>query len=177
MALTDLIVLESMLRPKLGKLVFDMSLTEDHSVENDITASPVARQSNKSDHVITRPRRLVMTGLISSQSATILGMVGNIADAFAGSKGRHITAWKRIVDMATKHDVISVYTTLEPYDNMIIKSARVMRTVDDSIEVMIDIRRVEDSDVFERFNVSDASADLISPDSPLGNMGSTVLNG
>ena len=177
MALTDLIVIDSMLRPKLGKLVFDLSIAEDHSIENAITSSPVSRQANKADHAITKPRRLVLTGLISSQSASILGMVDNIGDFFAGSAGRHITAWKRIVEMAEKHEVVSVYTTLEPYDNMMIKSARVLRTVDDSIEVAIEIVRVEDSDVFERFNVSELSGDLISPDSPLGNMGTTALNG
>lgn len=169
--------LENNLRPHIGFLVFDLNLTETHAVENDITTQPIASGANRARHAITRPRVFSCVGLVSSESAGLLDMWNNVRNALRGHDGRHIVAWRQIVEMAAKHETGTVRTTLETLPNMMIKRAEVVREQADGIFVNLTMRQIQVALVSEEYNVGAEFADSAQAAGNLGVQGTTTLAG
>ena len=170
------LIIESKLRPSVGSVVLDLAINEQHAVENEITDQPISTGADEADHAVTRPRRFVIEGIVSSQSASLLEVFRTLRPSNWRNAERHIAAWNRIVEMTEKHEVVRVFNTLEPLDRMMIESARVNRSVLDGLFVTIQLKQLRKS-LVKVVNFSDSFADIAAPDTALGTVGTSQVQG
>lgn len=106
-------------KPGIGPIVFDASFRESHSVQNQVTDEPIEDGAEVAVFIKTMPRSVVMT---VAQSSTPDQLVPTL------NRTRHVDAWIALRDMALRHDVVDVVTTLENYSRMVVLRCGTVRT-------------------------------------------------
>lgn len=118
-----------------GVLEFDADLTisEQHRRNADVTDHPIEDGSVISDHVITNPERLTLNGFVTDSQLIILGSnQGRTQDAFDALD----TLWRRA-------EPVNVVTTRKIYQNMIITQLQLPHNAPDSMRFSIDMRSIQ----------------------------------
>jgi hypothetical protein len=118
---------------RIGGLLIDASVSETHTIDADVTEYPVESGATISDHVQVKSPEVEMEGVITDAPLGYV-LVGNIENVvrsvsvlFGGSK-RSIDGYNVLVNLQANRIPFDVYTTLRKYQNMVIKSLRVIRT-------------------------------------------------
>jgi hypothetical protein len=118
---------------KIGGLLIDASVSETHSIEAEVTEYPVENGATVSDHIQVKSPELTMEGVITDAPLGyfIIGNIENIVRSvsvlFGGSK-RSIDGYNVLVNLQRNRIPFDVFTTLRKYENMVIKSLKVVRT-------------------------------------------------
>lgn len=98
----------------------DVTLTEEHGREAEVTDNPVERGIDVVDHRRIKPIQLKMSGIISDTPNDILEIInGATVDArLSGGEARSNTAYEKLKAIFLKQEPIIVVTALEFYENM-----------------------------------------------------------
>lgn len=136
----------------------DASISEDHSVEAEVTEHPVEEGADISDHVRRKPDRLTIQGWISNHpilinaSETAVGIAGGDPDKRA-QDGYEVL--ERIAKVGTQ---VAVFTTLKTYPRMLVLSLRAPRdaTRGGLLDVTIGLKEI-----------TTATTELVEPPEPV----------
>lgn len=168
-------------KPRIGGplpplVLFDAGLSEEHSIENEITDEPV-EDGYRTDGVITRPRVVRITGIVSSgHPLPRLGRSGDpITGITRGSNKLHIRAWRQLVQLFELRELVDIVTPIEAYENMVGQSARAPRAKTDgtSFRFSLVFRSVE---VARIDDVSDFSPELAELGGDVDDLGAQGLS-
>jgi hypothetical protein len=109
----------------------DASITEGHSFDTVITDHPVEAGANVSDHVRLVPSRLKISGIVSNQplSLTQINLNPTRADE----------AFATLLSYQEDAQLLTVTTTLQVYEDMLLKSLSVTRDKDTGNIVAMDL--------------------------------------
>jgi hypothetical protein len=131
MALRDLLgsdpqrVLIARKAPESGFVMVDVSLSEDHVREAELTDSPVETGSDVTDHRRIRPAQLSIRGLVTDTPASMLASIAAGPTPFSSlSKD----AYEKLRAQFEAHELVTVVTSLRVYDNMAWTSFRVHKS-------------------------------------------------
>lgn len=105
----------------VGFVVFDATVREVHSQENQITDHPVESGSDITDHVIRRPERLQLQGIVSGTPINLVS-VGPLAEA------RPQAAFEELSRLRREGELVTVTTSLKIYPDMLIEALTVERS-------------------------------------------------
>lgn len=109
----------SILRPssrtpnRIGALIIEATLVENHSLDSTVTEQPVENGANVSDHIITKPPRVTIDGFISN--TPVKDKPGNNAQ----------NAFEALYNIRDAKELVTVVTGFKVYDNMAIISVTV----------------------------------------------------
>lgn len=166
MPISDYIQMFNFARPQVGPIVFDGTLQEDHGIEIDVTEEPVEEGGLVADHRIVRPRALKLVGVL-------LAFPDSILPPFSFS--RHVTLWKRLVQLATLGDLHDVITTLEIHTAMTITYVRTVKGDGgrnaNGLDVEVGLRKFEFARIDVAQQIADAAQDLALGQAELGAQG------
>ena len=98
----------------IGDIVLDISVSEEHDYTSTIPAFPVEAGAEISDNVTLMPKKLVITGYVSSVS-----IFGDVEDPDS--------TYKKILDLRDSKKPFSVTTPLKVYENMMFSRITVPR--------------------------------------------------
>jgi hypothetical protein len=109
----------------------DVSVSESHSLQSDITEHPVETGSDISDHIRNRPRVLSIQGLVTDTPSGILALaiVPGLIDRFA-SIPRSIQIFQEIERNWVNKKTFDIVTGLKVYKNMGLVSVVIPRTAE-----------------------------------------------
>jgi hypothetical protein len=110
---------------KIAQIEVDVSISESHETECDITENPVEYGAAISDHVQVKPARLSIEGLVSD---TPIKFFQGLRDLFDDNRSRK--TYQELLLIQQNRQPIEVITGLKKYSNMILKSLVVPRTAD-----------------------------------------------
>lgn len=105
-------------KAKVGTVVMDTTITEDHRYSSRVTHYPVENGTIVSDHIINEPDVVVLSGIVSDTPLNILSSFNRSVDAF-----------NRLVEIHRRREVITVVTGIKVYPNMAITMLDVPRTI------------------------------------------------
>lgn len=118
----------------IDTLTLDASLSENHSVEVEVTDHPVEQGVNISDHRRRKPYSVTIEGVVTNTPSKPTGIshpvtsrghtwiATQVADATASA-----SAYSTLLALADASRLITVITALRRYDNMTITSLSVPR--------------------------------------------------
>lgn len=127
-------------KSKIGGISIDGSIREVTTRTMRISSNPIEDGSNIADHVIREPIRVVIEGVITDtpmglaaftdgSASTIGGVVDSISGIFGKSTSsgdtRSRQAYKELVSLLEKKELLEIVTKLETYDNLIFESITV----------------------------------------------------
>lgn len=101
-------------------LVIDATISEEHSIGVDTTDHPVEKGYNVTDHRRVRPRTIKLTGIMSNYPVKLFASAGGAKDYVANS-------WDMFKKWRDRGDLVTVATSLETYENMLITDVSVPR--------------------------------------------------
>jgi len=104
--------------------IVDAIPDEAHSLSISKTEFPIETGGAQTDNAVKNPDRLVLEGWVSNL------LINNDALVDLPAPGRPIEAWGRIRALAEDREPISVVTTLQTYDNMLITSVTARKNKD-----------------------------------------------
>lgn len=121
---------------------FDATLEEVHDWSAEVTTNPVENGAPVADHVIEKPDKLRLTGLITNSP-----LHGELAGQYFGGdtqSPRIQTAFEAIYELVKKREAIVVYTKHAIYTDMIIQSVNIPRnaSIGESIEFTMELVHV-----------------------------------
>ena len=118
---------------KVGNVVFDTVIMEDHRFNSRVTHYPVETGTIVSDHIINEPDVVVLQGLVSDTPLNILALFN-----------RSIQAFNQLVELQQRREVVTVVTGLKVYPGMAITSMNVPRTIKtgQSLTFTIQLQRI-----------------------------------
>lgn len=113
---------------------FDASLTEDHGVEADVSEKPVEVGIDVTDNYRVKARPFAFTGLISNTPLSASGIpaaaaVDSVNALVDGDEDPVLVAWKALNAIFDEAKVVTITTSLNTYENMVLTSLRVTRDV------------------------------------------------
>lgn len=138
----------------LGTLEFDATLTEQHSAQAEVTQFPVETGASISDHVVVRPARLRLEGLVSNtpiqdvfpgQAPDAEDRRGSVAKGRTSEwSGRAGAAYTQLVVLHELGTPVRVSTQLRDYDSMVIQTLEVPRDAEtgDVLRFMMELQQV-----------------------------------
>lgn len=109
----------------IQSLDFDATLDELHEWKNEVTQNPVETGSPITDHVIEKPDKLRLQGVITNSP-----LRGEFAGQYFGGdtqSPRIQTAFEAIRELHKARDVVVVYTKHAIYTDMVIESVSIPR--------------------------------------------------
>lgn len=132
---------------KVGAIVFDLVLSESHSLLADVTQRPVQDGSTISDHIQNQLRQGSFTGWVSNWSLSLADSNANNtavsdavtrvklrgADAISGlnpPSNRADEAWQKLKDLHAARTPVQLVLGLESYDSVVITSIQANRDGD-----------------------------------------------
>ncbi|NIY14221.1 MAG: hypothetical protein GWM98_04710 [Nitrospinaceae bacterium] len=130
MPLTELIF--GITKAQIGVLQLDASIEERHSIEVDITDSPIEDGSIVSDHIRRRPKVIEINGIVTNTPITFFASLtapSPLTSDFLPSDDRVEAAYSEIERLADVGEIVDVITTLKKYSNMVVQSANFTRNV------------------------------------------------
>lgn len=104
----------------------DATLDESHDWSNEVTSNPVETGAPVTDHVIEKPDKLTITGLITNSP-----LHGALAGQYFGGETqspRIQTVFEAIYALLKKREVVVVYTRHAIYTDMVIQSVNIPRS-------------------------------------------------
>jgi hypothetical protein len=104
----------------------DATIEEQHEWAAEVTSNPVETGAPVSDHVIEKPDRLRITGLITNSP-----LHGPLAGQYFGGETqapRIQTAFEAIYELIKKRETVTAYTKHAIYSDMVIASVNIPRT-------------------------------------------------
>jgi hypothetical protein len=142
-------------------IFFDASLREDHGVENIISEDVIESDASVTDHIFTRPPRLVIEWIVSRHPAEIIPNV----DA-----SRHIKLYKRIEALVKRRTPFDIVTSLKPYTNMVgsLRTTRGPRT-SNIIIATLELQQVRFSSIDQSQLIAEQAHDIALAAENLGN--------
>jgi hypothetical protein len=99
----------------------DAALSEEHSFDNEVTAHPVERGADVTDHVRARPIVVSIEGLVSDTP------IGAIAGLRAPDVLPSDDAFARLRDLRDRREPVTIETSLQVFRNMVLQSLSVPR--------------------------------------------------
>jgi hypothetical protein len=119
MSLTSLIA--GIRKASIDSIELDASVEELHQSRARVTKHPVEEGADVGDHVVPEPDGLRITGLVSNHPIDVFDFETGTQD------GRAETAYGQLLYLMNEKQPITVVTTLNTYDDMIIESVEVPR--------------------------------------------------
>lgn len=116
---------------KIGEIVLDASISEQHSSTSEVPEHPVEKGAAFTDHVREKPDQLTIEGLISNHPLTET-QAARGKDAVGGETPTYRPGYEKEVDgrireMKRSAQVLTVVTGLRTYEDMVIESYNVPR--------------------------------------------------
>jgi hypothetical protein len=105
---------------QIGELDIDVTETEEHQFESEVTSYPVEDGTSRSDHIIQSPLRIGLTGIVSDTPMGILNFSG-ILSRLSGIP-RSISAFQYFEELWLEREVFDVITPYKIYFDMVIES-------------------------------------------------------
>jgi hypothetical protein len=105
-----------------GAIELDASLSENHSLDSEITQFPVEGGADISDHIRIKPRQLTITGVVTNHPIRLLASVFEEPD-------RAAKAFDKLKEIRDNRELVTVLTTLEEYENMVLTTVQIPRDV------------------------------------------------
>ena len=124
----------------IQSLDFDATLDELHEWKNEVTQNPVETGSPISDHVIEKPDKLRLQGVITNSP-----LRGEFAGQYFGGdteSPRIQTAFEAIRELVKSRDVVVVYTKHAIYTDMVIESVSIPRNAQIGEEIQFTMELV-----------------------------------
>jgi hypothetical protein len=117
----------------------DATLDEAHEWSNEVTSNPVETGAPVTDHVIEKPDKLSITGLITNSP-----LHGSLAGQYFGGETqsqRIQTVFEAIYDLTKRRETVTVYTRHAVYNNMVIQSVNIPRSasIGEAIEFKMEL--------------------------------------
>jgi hypothetical protein len=109
----------------IGGYFFDATISESHDFENQITVNPVQTGANVNDHVFAQP---ILYTMQIFQSDCLASVVSGQFDVSGLTRSQ--TAMAVLMSLWQKAQILTVQTSLQTYDSMIIKSCVVTKDKD-----------------------------------------------
>jgi len=109
----------------IAQIEVDVSVSETHETDCDVTENPVESGANVTDHVFVKPARLTVEGLVSD---TPIKLLGNVTSLFDDNRSRK--TYEELLALQAAREPIDVITGLKQYSNMILKTLTVPRSAD-----------------------------------------------
>lgn len=146
----------------VGAVVFDLLLSEDAALSADLSERAIQDGSSIADHMQIKMREGSLRGFVSDYSLNDTDVTENkksMADLVAAVKGssydsrfpqrsvresRSKAAWEQLKELFTKKQLVTIATTLEVYEDVIITELRTMREEDqgDYLEFELTFKQV-----------------------------------
>ena len=104
----------------VGAVELDVSLDEMHKSANEVTAYPVEKGVDITDHVRRQRDQVTVRGVITDHPIFL-------ADRLLTGFDRSLEAHDRVLQILRDAELITVVTSLREYDNMILESVEVPR--------------------------------------------------
>lgn len=122
---------------KVGHIIFDATLSENHHGEATLTQFPVEDGFNINDHARLEPRTFTIRGIITNAP------IGFLFSAF-GNTDRVQKAYDAIEELYLKREPITVVSSLKVYNNMVITSFSIPKdaSTGDSVEISVDVQQL-----------------------------------
>lgn len=117
----------------ISNVVLDAVITEDHNYNSRVTSFPVENRLNISDHIINEPETLTISGVVSDTPLSILAPFN-----------RSVNAFNQLIEIHNRRERITVVTGIKVYNDMVMTSLSVPRSVDSgqSLTFTIELQRV-----------------------------------
>lgn len=115
------------LESPLFVIEFDTTPREVHTGSTTPTDHPIEDGAVVTDHAIEQPLEIELQGVITSRPITVLASERTTSFMANGLDGRPESAWDRIRLLRTSKQLVSVFTELREYSNMMIVSDSVTR--------------------------------------------------
>lgn len=106
-------------RSSIQGIFLDATVSEDHHYVSRVTQFPIESGSVITDHVINEPDTLSLSGIVSDSPLAFLSSFNRSSDAF-----------NRLVRIHELKERVTVVTGIKVYQNMIMTSLSVPRTVE-----------------------------------------------
>lgn len=131
---------------QIAQIEVDVSVSETHETDCDVTENPVESGANVTDHVQVKPARLTIEGLVSD---TPIKFLQGIRDLFDDNRSRK--TYEELLTIQTAREPIDVITGLKQYSNMILKTLTVPRNSDTG-------RALRFTAIFQEVRIVDSSS-------------------
>jgi len=102
--------------------IVDAHPDESHELKVTKTAYPIETGSSLTDNAVIEPRKLTLEGWISDLLYS--------ENALVQIEGRPIEGWNRLVTLAEDREPLTVVTTLQVYENMLITNLSSVKNAD-----------------------------------------------
>lgn len=151
-------------KPEIGRVIPDASLTENHSVEVDVSAEPIEDGSTATDHIQVQQRQLTLTVGVTTHTDTLIPNISSV---------RHITLYRDLQQMAKTGEIFTAVTSLERYSNCVLTLVGTQRSAENTnaLEIVCAIIQLETSIVDDIANLSALALDAALPQESLGSQG------
>jgi len=124
----------------IASLDFDATLDELHEWKNEVTQNPVETGSPITDHIIEKPDKLRLQGVITNSP-----LRGEFAGQYFGGdteSPRIQTAFEAIRELHKARDIVVVYTKHAIYTDMVIESVSIPRNAQIGEEIQFTMELV-----------------------------------
>lgn len=118
---------------KLGSLELDVSVTEQHQMQVDVTEHPVESGASLVDHVRPKPEVLTLRGLVTNTPNNV--DPDNPDPTNAERAGRALAQLRELKDSGTS---LTVVTALRTYENMVLASVDIPRDASSGQALLFD---------------------------------------
>lgn len=108
-------------------LDIDVSLSESHEMQSDITMNPVEAGADVTDHIQPKPLALTIEGIQSDTPLQFFGGFQSLLDLVPGNESRSQQAFSFFEKLRINRAMVTVNTGLRSYDNMVLESLTVPR--------------------------------------------------
>lgn len=126
---------------QLDSVTFDATPTEQHDADTETTDSPVEQGVDVTDHARPKPRTLTLEAIVSEAPIPPPGSApGTAPDPQAPG-----TAYQTLLHMRDNATLLSVETSLESYDSMLLTHIGVARKAADgkSLRVQLGFKEIQ----------------------------------
>lgn len=155
-------------------IAIDSSTDETHEHSARVTEYPVESGSDKADHIQLMPKRVTMTGRVSSTPAQLGTQLQPDFDPL-----RHITAWGQLVDLFESREPFTLVTSLRVYSSFVFESLVATRSFEATnvLEFQASMRELETAfTTFAETKVAEELKDLFDTSANAAMQGATVAD-
>lgn len=134
-------------KAEIGTLRLDVSLSETHTANAEVTDNPVEDGTLVSDHIILKPKSLAIEGLVTE---TPIRFLSGIRDALSDSGVPRVqTADQKMNELLETREPFDVVTGLKKYSDMVLTSYVVNRQPARGLELRFSatLRRIQFANV------------------------------
>jgi hypothetical protein len=137
---------------KIGYFDLDATLSENHTLTNEVTEFPVEQGFNISDHVIRKPEKLTIEGFVTNTPVSegvaplgvdrVLDCLNALLDMAGFSQAQYVNTQQEFLKVA---QTLTIITGLRTYFDMVITSVVMPRTKDlskYSMKFTVDLQRM-----------------------------------